>query len=177
MLSATVMMWSGLLTSEQALSAFTEKTVWLIVGALLMAQAVDKSGLGLRISLLFIAAVGKTALGLTYALMGADLVIAMAMPSTTAREGEHCYLRHVLLLHVTASQAIQETNSTPKASSPCGMLGMLCTLQHPNVLLTHFLLSTLCQVAFSCPSSEASALPLVPTQTTQSAQNCWERSS
>jgi DASS family divalent anion:Na+ symporter len=91
MLSATVMIWSGLLTSEQALSAFTDKTVWLIVGALLMAQAVDKSGLGLRISLLFIAAVGQTALGLTYALMGADLLIAMAMPSTTAREGEHCY--------------------------------------------------------------------------------------
>lgn len=87
MLSSTVMMWSGLLTSEQALSAFTDKTVWLIVGALLMAQAVDKSGLGLRVSLLFIAAVGQTALGLTYALMGADLLIAMAMPSTTAREG------------------------------------------------------------------------------------------
>ncbi|WIA16877.1 hypothetical protein OEZ85_013807 [Tetradesmus obliquus] len=87
MLSSTIMMWSGLLTSEQALSAFTDKTVWLIVGALLMAQAVDKSGLGLRVSLLFIAAVGQTALGLTYALMGADLLIAMAMPSTTAREG------------------------------------------------------------------------------------------
>jgi DASS family divalent anion:Na+ symporter len=88
MLSTTVMMWSGLLTSDQALSAFTDKTVWLIVGALLMAQAVDKSGLGLRISMMFIAAVGETALGLTYALMGADLLIAMAMPSTTAREGE-----------------------------------------------------------------------------------------
>jgi DASS family divalent anion:Na+ symporter len=48
---------------------------------------VEKTGLGYRISLLFIAAVGQTALGLTYALMLADLLLAMAMPSTTAREG------------------------------------------------------------------------------------------
>jgi di/tricarboxylate transporter len=86
-LAITVTLWAGLLTFAEATEAFTDRTVFLIFTALLMASAVDKTGLGCRISLLFIAAVGGTALGLTYALMGADLLLALGMPSTTAREG------------------------------------------------------------------------------------------
>lgn len=86
-MAVSVTLWSGLLTFTEAFEAFTDKTVWLIVSALMMAEAVEKTGLGCRLSLLFIAAVGATPLGLTFALMGADLVLAMAMPSTTAREG------------------------------------------------------------------------------------------
>lgn len=85
--STAVCIWSGLLTHAEAFAGFAESVVCLIVSALLMAQAVDKSGLGARVSLLCIAAVGGTALGLTYALMAADLVLALAVPSTTAREG------------------------------------------------------------------------------------------
>jgi DASS family divalent anion:Na+ symporter len=85
--AVSVILWSGLLTFTEAFDAFTDRTVWLIVSALLMAEAVEKTGLGCRLSLLFISAVGGTPLGLTYALMGADLVLAMGMPSTTAREG------------------------------------------------------------------------------------------
>lgn len=86
-MAVSVILWSGLLTFPEAFDAFTDRTVWLIVSALLMAEAVEKTGLGCRLSLLFILAVGGTPLGLTYALMGADLVLAMGMPSTTAREG------------------------------------------------------------------------------------------
>lgn len=85
-MAVSIALWSGLMTFSEAFSAFEDRTVWLIVSALLMAEAVEKTGLGCC-SLLFIRACGSTSLGLTYALMGADLLLAMGMPSTTAREG------------------------------------------------------------------------------------------
>jgi citrate:succinate antiporter/L-tartrate/succinate antiporter len=74
-----------------ALGGFSESTVWLIVGAFIFAIGYRKSGLGRRIALLLVRALGKRTLGLGYAVLFADLVLAPATPSNTARSGGTIY--------------------------------------------------------------------------------------
>jgi len=70
-----------------ALSGFSESTVWLIVGAFVFSIGYRKSGLGKRIALVLVRALGRKTLGLGYAVTLADLVLAPATPSNTARSG------------------------------------------------------------------------------------------
>ena len=74
-----------------ALSGFAESTVWLIVGAFVFAIGYRKSGLGKRLALLLVRGMGRKTLGLGYAVMLADLVLAPATPSNTARSGGTVY--------------------------------------------------------------------------------------
>src|SRR5246127_1027413 len=74
-----------------ALSGFSESTVWLIVGAFVFAIGYRKSGLGKRIALLLVRGLGRRTLGLGYAVMFADLLLAPATPSNTARSGGTVY--------------------------------------------------------------------------------------
>jgi citrate:succinate antiporter/L-tartrate/succinate antiporter len=69
------------------LSGFSESTLWLIVGAFVFSIGYRKSGLGKRIALLLVRALGRRTLGLGYAITLADLVLAPATPSNTARSG------------------------------------------------------------------------------------------
>ena len=50
-------------------------------------QGFQKTGLGERVATLFVKAVGQSTLGLAYGLGVAELFLAPAMPSTTARAG------------------------------------------------------------------------------------------
>src|SRR5438552_6195228 len=74
-----------------ALGGFAESTVWLIVGAFVFAIGYRKSGLGNRIALLLVRGLGRRTLGLGYAVTLADLVLAPATPSNTARSGGVIY--------------------------------------------------------------------------------------
>ncbi|HTN49046.1 MAG TPA: DASS family sodium-coupled anion symporter [Burkholderiaceae bacterium] len=74
-----------------ALSGFSESTVWLIVGAFVFAIGYRKSGLGKRIALWLVQALGRRTLGLGYAIAMADLLLAPATPSNTARSGGTIY--------------------------------------------------------------------------------------
>lgn len=74
-----------------ALSGFSESTVWLIVGAFVFAIGYRKSGLGKRIALLLVRGLGRRTLGLGYAITFADLILAPATPSNTARSGGTIY--------------------------------------------------------------------------------------
>jgi citrate:succinate antiporter/L-tartrate/succinate antiporter len=74
-----------------ALSGFSESTVWLIVGAFIFALGYRKSGIGRRIALLLVRALGRSTLGLGYAVLMADLLLAPATPSNTARSGGTIY--------------------------------------------------------------------------------------
>jgi anion transporter len=69
------------------LSGFSEATVWLIVGAFVFAIGYRRSGLGRRIALQLVRVLGRRTLGLGYAVAFADLVLAPATPSNTARSG------------------------------------------------------------------------------------------
>ena len=70
-----------------ALSGYGEKVVWLVVGAFLIAGAVQGSGLGRRIALGLVVRLGRTTLGLGYALALAELLLGPVVPSNTARGG------------------------------------------------------------------------------------------
>ena len=74
-----------------ALGGFSDATVWLIVGAFVFAIGYRKSGLGRRIALLLVRALGRHTLGLGYAVAFADLILAPATPSNTARSGGTIY--------------------------------------------------------------------------------------
>lgn len=83
---ATVVL-TGTITPAQAFSGFANASVLLVVIAFIVAQAVVKSGLGRRISLLMVSRFGGSALGLAYSIVFIDAVIAPAFPSNTARGG------------------------------------------------------------------------------------------
>jgi anion transporter len=74
-----------------ALSGFSESTVWLIVGAFVFSIGYRKSGLGRRVALALVRFLGKRTIGLAYAITLADLFIAPATPSNTARSGGTIY--------------------------------------------------------------------------------------
>ncbi len=86
-LGVSVAILTGTLTADQAFSGFSEDWILLIIVAFLIARGVIKSGLGKRIAFLIIRRFGKTSLGLSYSVIAADMFIAPAFPSNTARSG------------------------------------------------------------------------------------------
>lgn len=86
-LAAAVVVLTGTLKPEQAFSGFANPSVLLVVVAFLVAQAVVKSGLGRRISLMLVSVFGRSPLGLAYSIVLTDALISPAFPSNTARGG------------------------------------------------------------------------------------------
>jgi len=74
-----------------SLKGFGDKVIWLIGISFFIARGFIKTGLGNRIAYLFIKVFGKTTLGLAYGIGLADLVLAPAIPSNTARGGGIIY--------------------------------------------------------------------------------------
>jgi divalent anion:Na+ symporter, DASS family len=75
------------LPPADVLAGYSDLTVWLIVLAFLLSRGFISTGLGRRIAFLAVRAFGGSTLGLGYALTLADLIIAPATPSNTARAG------------------------------------------------------------------------------------------
>ncbi|MGN7822113.1 anion permease [Chitinophaga sp. 22536] len=98
MLAITLVALSGVLAPGNpgksitlALSSFGDKVIWLIGISFFIARGFIKTGLGKRIAYIFIRIFGKSSLGLAYGLGLADLVLAPAVPSNTARGGGIIY--------------------------------------------------------------------------------------
>src|SRR5580658_164285 len=87
LIAITVLALTRILTPAQALSGFSNVTVWLVFTAFLFARAVTVTGFGTRIGYLFIRRFARTPLSLSYSLAAADLVLAPFIPSDTARGG------------------------------------------------------------------------------------------
>src|SRR3954462_12772954 len=87
MIAVATVVLTGTISPEKAFSGFANTSVLLVVIAFIVAQAVVKSGLGRRISLLMVSRFGGSPLGLAYSLVLTDPVIAPAFPSNTARGG------------------------------------------------------------------------------------------
>ena len=75
------------LTIDEALSGFANRTVWLVVTAFFIATGLIKTGLGARLAYGLVAVFGRSTLGVAYSLVSADLMLAPAIPSNTARAG------------------------------------------------------------------------------------------
>ncbi len=78
---------TGTLSTSDTLSGFGNTTIWLIVIAFFISRGFIKTGLGARISYMFVKRFGKKTLGLSYSLLVSDLLLAPAIPSNTARAG------------------------------------------------------------------------------------------
>ena len=87
MVAVAAVVLTETITPAQAFSGFANNSVLLVVIAFIVAQAVVKSGLGRRISLLMVSRFGGSALGLAYSIVLTDAAIAPAFPSNTARGG------------------------------------------------------------------------------------------
>lgn len=87
MLAVAAVVLTGTLTPAKAFGGFADTSVLLVVIAFLVAHAVVKSGLGVRISLFMVSRFGRSSLGLAYSIVLTDAVIAPAFPSNTARGG------------------------------------------------------------------------------------------
>jgi len=87
MIAVGAVVLTGTITPAQAFSGFANNSVLLVVVAFVVAQAVVKSGLGRRISLLMVSRFGGSPLGLAYSIVLTDAAIAPAFPSNTARGG------------------------------------------------------------------------------------------
>lgn len=84
-------MLAKILTPAQALSGFSNTTIWLIVSAFMFSKAFIKTGLGRRIAYIVMRTLGDSTLKLSYALIISDLIISPATPSNTARGGGIIY--------------------------------------------------------------------------------------
>ncbi|GMV25587.1 MAG: dicarboxylate translocator [Phycisphaerae bacterium] len=87
MLAVATIVLTRTITPAQAFAGFANASVLLVVIAFIVAQAVVKSGLGRRISLIMVSRFGGSPLGLAYSLVLTDAAIAPAFPSNTARGG------------------------------------------------------------------------------------------
>jgi DASS family divalent anion:Na+ symporter len=87
MLAAAAVVLTDTLSTAKAFAGFANPTVLLVVVAFLVAQAVVKSGLGHRISLLMVSKFGGSPRGLAYSIVLTDAILAPAFPSNTARGG------------------------------------------------------------------------------------------
>lgn len=75
------------LTFKEAFAGFSGPIPWLIALAFFLAEGFIKTGLGNRVAYVIVRQFGKTTLGLTYSLIGAEALVAPAIPSVAARAG------------------------------------------------------------------------------------------
>jgi len=87
LLAAGAVVLTGTVDPVKAFAGFANSSVLLVVVAFLVANAVVKSGLGRRVSLLVVSAFGRSTLGLGYSIFLTDALIAPAFPSNTSRGG------------------------------------------------------------------------------------------
>ena len=86
-IARTVAYFTGTLTLKEDLAGFSSGTVWLIFSAYILSLGFVKSGLGKRIAYFMLSKFGGSSTGIAYSLGLADLIMASAMPSVTARGG------------------------------------------------------------------------------------------
>ena len=115
MLAVAAVVLTGILDMSKAFAGFANPSVLLVVVAFLVAQAVVKSGLGKRISLLIVSAFGRSSLGLAYSVIFTDAIIAPAFPSNTARGG--------VIFPIVLSLA-QSAGSTPACAASWAPIGL-----------------------------------------------------
>ena len=85
LLAITLAALFGGLTITEALSGYSNSSVWLVLVAFFISRALIKTGLARRIALFFVRAFGQTSLGVAYSLAASDMVLAGMIPSNGAR--------------------------------------------------------------------------------------------
>lgn len=121
-------------TLPQIFSGFSNPVIWLVVSAFFLSRGFIKTNLGLRIAFVFIKYLGKTSLGVVYALGFADLLLAPAIPSNTARIGG--------IIYPIAKSVANAYGSEPGSSQgKIGTFLILCIFQMGMITSAMFLTS------------------------------------
>jgi DASS family divalent anion:Na+ symporter len=120
-LALSIEILTDVLKPKEAFMGFSEGFILLIVASFLIAKAVITSGLGKRVAFLIIRKFGKSSLGLAYSIIGADMIIAPAFPSNTARSG-------VLFPIVKALAVDSGSNPDEKSRHKLGSFLMLSSM-------------------------------------------------
>jgi DASS family divalent anion:Na+ symporter len=87
LLAVVLTMVTEALPLTTALGGYADPSVWMVLGAFLMARALIKTGLARRIALQFVRVLGHTTLGLSYAVVGTEVMFASVVPAVGARVG------------------------------------------------------------------------------------------
>ncbi|MDA0713435.1 MAG: DASS family sodium-coupled anion symporter [bacterium] len=87
----TLAVVTNVLSFSMAFSGYQNSVVWLVLIAFFISEGFLITGLGRRISYLFVSILGKKTLGLGYGLSLAELILAPVIPSVTARSGAIIY--------------------------------------------------------------------------------------
>ena len=122
---STAMITGTMDPKTAAFSGLGSASIWLIVAAFFIAQGFVKTGLGRRIALVFISLLGKSTLGISYGLSAADLLLAPATPSNTARLGG------ILFPIITSISDVQ--GSTPENDESRRRIGAYLAVTANNV--------------------------------------------
>jgi len=85
LLAVTLSALMGGLTITEALSGYSNSSVWLVLVAFFISRALIQTGLARRIALFFVRAFGHSSLGVAYSLAASDMVLAGMIPSNGAR--------------------------------------------------------------------------------------------
>lgn len=75
----------GVWTEESTLAMLGFDGIWLVIAAFVLAAAMAKAGLAKRLALFLICKLGRSATAVIWVLMGANIITAFMIPSTTAR--------------------------------------------------------------------------------------------
>lgn len=87
LLGLIVLNITATLDIKESLSGFADTTVWLVIAAILIAEAVLKTGFGSRLALVLVSKLGKSMKGLAYAICTSEFLLGSVIPSNTARGG------------------------------------------------------------------------------------------
>src|SRR5678810_12627 len=77
LLGITALPLFKVLTINEALTGYADPFVWLVLAAFFISRGMIKTGLGRRLSLIFIKAIGKHSLGLGYALASTEMILSL----------------------------------------------------------------------------------------------------
>ncbi len=87
----TISILTGVMSTGEALSGFSNSLLWLIVMAFMFSRAFIKTGLGERLSLKILSLIGDSTLKVAYSMTISGSLLAAGIPSGTARAGGVIY--------------------------------------------------------------------------------------
>ena len=140
-LSLALALFTNTITIKAALVGFSSGTVWLIFCAYILSLGFISSGLGRRVAFTLLSRFGGSSLGVAYALGTADLLMASAMPSVTARGGG------IIMPVVKSINLVMDSGPGEKGRRIGDFLMMTCFQFTPitgAVFLTGMAASSLC---------------------------------
>lgn len=82
-----ILVLTDTISMQESLSGFADSTVWLVIAAFLIAQAVIDTGFGARVALWLVIKLGRSMKGLAYAICSSEFLLGSVIPSNTARGG------------------------------------------------------------------------------------------